>query len=702
LTFNNYVDLFRPIGPYLGWGWNGANEFLGYPSDAQLVAAYGFGMGGSLAFTISVAVGGWCNTIVESDVMWSRWVNWTDNLLIALNSSAIHIYPVTMHELGHTVGLSRALPENYDYPYLTYMNGVPNVVEDGRGLHAADAINLRANYGSSTNIADMGVESYYADSWTAFSGWLTSPGPDYGTNELRTPLRPGDTVTANQLTVENMSQFAHSNAHIRLYLSTDPTINSLDRQLSGGDWYWPTFWGDSYWEGDLTANVPLDTPPGTYWVGARVSINGYQGDGYSPNNATFLEHRLTITCSGMFAISPASLSVLKGGVNQAVTLSTLGTACPWTATSSDPSWLHVTTPSGTGPATLSYRADANLTTSLRSASVSAGGTSHVVSQEAGCVVSAATPMSVWTTVSGALSAASCLSPIRDLSSLRPYAARYSFNGKAGQRIAISLGGGFNTYVYLLDPSGAIIAQDDNGATFGNSRIPAGNGFLTLPSAGVYRIEVTSASAGATGTFSLELKGTVKLTVSPDPVAGSCKNPQGKIQLGTPAPTGGAILSLFKWSTLTAATIPVTVTIPAGATSKTFAITTAAVAASQTGTVTASWGSAGDVYGTDSLTIRRIQPLSLVLSPSSVNEGSGSTATVTLECAAGPGDITLTLSSSKPLLAKPASSTLKIPAGSTSAAFLVNTFDVSVVSTATIKAAANGKSRSATLTINPMF
>ena len=247
LTFNNYVDLFRPIGPYPGWGWNGANEFLGYPSDAQLVAVYGFGMGGSLAFTISVAVGGWCNTIVESDVMWSRYVNWTDNLFIALDPSnyARHIYPVTMHELGHTVGLSRALPEDYEHDYLTYMDGAlnSNVVEDGRGLHAADAINLRANYGSSTNIADMGVESYYADTWTAFSGWLTSPGPDYGTNRLRTPLHPGDTFTANQLTVENMSQFAHSNVHIRLYLSTDATINALDLQL--GDWHWPTFWGDS-------------------------------------------------------------------------------------------------------------------------------------------------------------------------------------------------------------------------------------------------------------------------------------------------------------------------------------------------------------------------------------------------------------------------------------------------------------------------
>ena len=691
--YNNYVDLFRPIGAYPGWGWNGANEFLGYPSNAELVAAYGFGWSG-IALTISVAIDGWCNTIVESDVMWHPSGNWTDNYFDSFQDIfADNINTVTMHELGHTVGLSRTLPENYSYPYLTHMQAVPFVMEDGRGLHAADAINLRANYGTTTNIADMGVEAYYANGWGANNSWLSAPGPS--SSRIAAPLRPGDTFTVNELTVENMSQFAHSNPHIRVYLSTDPTINSLDYQV--GDWYWPTFWGDSYFQGDLTGTVPVDTPPGNYYVGLRVSLTG---DGYSPNNATFTRDKLTITCDGLFSMSPASSSALKGGLNGSVSLTTIGTGCPWTATSTDSSWLHVTTPSGTGPATISYGADANLTTSPRSGSVSAGGASHLVDQEAGCVVSAATQMAVWTTVSGALSAASCLSSQRDLSSKRPYALRYSFSGKANQQVAIALKGSFNTYVYLLGPSGAVVAEDDNGGGFLSSRIPASLGLFTLPSAGIYTIEVTSASVGATGTFDLLLMGSVKLTVSPASLAGSCKDASGKIQLGTAAPTGGATLALVH--DLTAATMPATFTIPAGATSKTFAITTTAVAASQTGNVTASWGSSGDVTGTDSLTIRPILPLSLGLSPASVNEGSGSTATVTLECAAPSGGITLTLSSSKPLWAKPAATTLTIPAGSTSGMFLVNTFDVSVSSTATIKATANGKSKSAKLTINPIF
>ena len=51
------------------------------------------------------------------------------------------------------------------------------------------------------------------------------------------------------------------------------------------------------------------------------------------------------------------------------------------------------------------------------------------------------------------------------------------------------------------------------------------------------IDVTSASVGATGTFSLSLMGSVKLTVSPDPVAGSCKNPAGQDPAGHTSPYG---------------------------------------------------------------------------------------------------------------------------------------------------------------------
>jgi hypothetical protein len=104
------------------------------------------------------------------------------------------------------------------------------VVEDGWGIHASDAINTRANYGSSTGIVDMGVESYYASNGLNNS-WTNS-----------TFFRPGNTITVNNVTVENTSQFAASNVNIRLYLSTNQTISTGDRLI--GDWGWGSFCGN--------------------------------------------------------------------------------------------------------------------------------------------------------------------------------------------------------------------------------------------------------------------------------------------------------------------------------------------------------------------------------------------------------------------------------------------------------------------------
>ena len=51
---------------------------------------------------------------------------------------------------------------------------------------------------------------------------------------------------------------------------------------------------------------------------------------------------------------------------------------------------------------------------------------------------------------------------------------------------------FDTYLYLIGPSGTVIAENDD-ITAGsdlNSRIPL-DGFLTLPTAGTYIIEATT-------------------------------------------------------------------------------------------------------------------------------------------------------------------------------------------------------------------
>ena len=64
-------------------------------------------------------------------------------------------------------------------------------------------------------------------------------------------------------------------------------------------------------------------------------------------------------------------------------------------------------------------------------------------------------------------------------------------------------------------------------------------------------------------------------------------------------------------------------------------------------------------------------------------------------------MTVALTSSKATRAQPTPNSLTIPAG-LSSGVVVNTFDVTVTSTVTIKATAGSKTRSATLTINQVF
>ena len=80
---------------------------------------------------------------------------------------------------------------------------------------------------------------------------------------------------------------------------------------------------------------------------------------------------------------------------------------------------------------------------------------------------------------------------------------------------------FDTFLYLLKPDGSVLQIDDDGGGGTNSRIPAGSGFLTLPTTGSYTILANSFDAGATGSYSLTLSEQPKktLTVTSTPNTG---------------------------------------------------------------------------------------------------------------------------------------------------------------------------------------
>ncbi len=221
-----------------------------------------------------------------------------------------------------------------------------------------------------------------------------------------------------------------------------------------------------------------------------------------------------------------------------------------------------------------------------------------------------------------------------------------------------------------------------------------NGRTIAPNAG--RLNVYRALQAANGQPTQPTLSS--LSLNPTSVVGG-QSSTGTVTLTAAAPSGGFVVNLSS-SNSAVASVPSSVTVPAGQTSATFTVTTQAVSSTTTVTITAT---AGNVSRQATLTVnpapQQPQLSSLSLNPSSVVGGQSSTGTVTLTAPAPSGGFVVNLSSSNSTVASVPSS-VTVPAGQTSATFTVNTQAVASATTVTITASAGGVSRQATLTVNP--
>lgn len=238
------------------------------------------------------------------------------------------------------------------------------------------------------------------------------------------------------------------------------------------------------------------------------------------------------------------------------------------------------------------------------------------------------------------------------------------------------------------PASVTVAQGASSATFT---------VTTSSVASTRNVEISASRRGVTRTAALTLNAPAlsTLTLTPATFAGGCKTSVGKVTLTAKAPAGGIVVPLT--NTNPVAVVPSSVTVPAGSTSGTFTITAPAVSASQSGTVTAS---RGGVSRSQSLTVRPIGVASLTLSPNPVVGPGTVDGTVSLDCPAGPGDITVALSSSSTSVASVSVPSLTFSVGEITKSFTVTTADVNVQSFATIKAAAPAAFKSVKLTVDP--
>jgi len=188
-----------------------------------------------------------------------------------------------------------------------------------------------------------------------------------------------------------------------------------------------------------------------------------------------------------------------------------------------------------------------------------------------------------------------------------------------------------------------------------------------------------------------------LSLNPTSVVGG-NSSTGTVTLTAPAPSGGFVVNLSSSNT-SVATVPSSVTVPAGTTSANFTVATNSVSSATSVTITAA---AGGITRTATLTVNppasNVTLQSLTISPTSVWGGSTATGTVTLSGPAPAGGAVVQLRSSSSRASVPSSIT--IPAGATSARFTIQTRSAfwPLVETVTITATYSGVSRSARLTV----
>jgi hypothetical protein len=241
---------------------------------------------------------------------------------------------------------------------------------------------------------------------------------------------------------------------------------------------------------------------GTLQQFCPFSVN--QIETHANNEVACLSQVITPGCT--YALSPGSQAFGVGGGSGSMTLTTTGTNCAWGATSSV-SWITLTPPtSGTNSTVIGFTVAGN-SDFPRSGVIRVADQNFTVTQ-AGSAACAITPISYGQTINAGLIPSDCASSHRSPSR----ADQYSFTGAAGDQIRIAMTstvlGALDTYLYLVGPSGAIVAENDD-IVLGDetdSLIPL-NGFFTLPAAGVYVIEATSFDTNESGTYTLTLTAT---------------------------------------------------------------------------------------------------------------------------------------------------------------------------------------------------
>ena len=265
------------------------------------------------------------------------------------------------------------------------------------------------------------------------------------------------------------------------------------------------------------------------------------------------------------------------------------------------------------------------------------------------------------------------------------------------------GVGFDQILQVASSNPALAAVPNTVTVFAGSGVGFFN-IVTTPVTAQSIVTISVSGGGVTRSAPLTLypalPALTALTVAPTSVVGGA-SATGTVTLASAAPAGGVGVNLGSNLPLTAS-VPASVTVPAGATSANFTVTTFPSALTSVQLSAA----LNNLFQFAAITVGPSPPppptgptlSALSLSPTNVTGGSASTGSVTLSAAAPSGGAVVSLSGNSGATAVPASVT--VPAGASSANFTVTTTSVTASTSATISAVFAGVTRTAALTVNP--
>lgn len=188
-----------------------------------------------------------------------------------------------------------------------------------------------------------------------------------------------------------------------------------------------------------------------------------------------------------------------------------------------------------------------------------------------------------------------------------------------------------------------------------------------------------------------------LALNPSELVGGLANSTATVTLSGNAPSGGLALQLSSSNTA-AATVPATVTVPAGQRTATFTVTTNAVNGNTTSTIRAQAGPANAASSV--LRVLTFGVAGVAFSPSTVIGGNNTQFTVTLEAPAPAGGATVQLNKGTNGQIVNLPTTISVPAGSRTATITVSTNQVSRTLRTQVTALFRNKTVSTVLTVNP--